>query len=174
MLRFTAFFLLSAVTVVSAQSTEADARKLMQKVGADRIFDTMIVEMGKRIAAQARPIVEAAALQNKIDLPPVFWTDLRKFTEEDLEAYREDFQKRVAGLYVKHFTPEDFRQLIAFYDSPVGAKLIQVLPQLMVESMQVGEQWGKDIGPPLMKNVILRLQMKGYFEPKAKAPAPKN
>jgi len=66
-------------------------------------------------------------------------------------------------LYEKHFTAEEIRDLLAFYDSPVGKKLATAYPRLVLDSMNLGEKWGRDSGEPIMKNLIVRLDAKGYF-----------
>jgi TonB family protein len=46
----------------------------------------------------------------------------------------------VAALFVpifdKHYTLDDINALIAFYESPVGQKMLQLQPQISIESMQ--------------------------------------
>jgi hypothetical protein len=39
-------------------------------------------------------------------------------------------------IYDKFYTEEDLRALTAFYKSPVGQKSLEIMPQLMAESMQ--------------------------------------
>ena len=41
-------------------------------------------------------------------------------------------------IYASHFTLDEIRQLTAFYKSPIGAKSIKVMPQVMNESMRSG------------------------------------
>jgi hypothetical protein len=41
-------------------------------------------------------------------------------------------------VYAKHFTLEDLKQLNAFYKSPLGAKTLVEMPQIINETMQTG------------------------------------
>ena len=50
-----------------------------------------------------------------------------------------------ATIYIKHFTAEELRELNAFYDSPLGRKLIKDMPALMQEGMAVGQMFGLKI-----------------------------
>lgn len=43
----------------------------------------------------------------------------------------------MAPVYQKHFTDTDFNQIIAFFESPVGQKMLNESPKMMQESMQV-------------------------------------
>jgi len=51
-------------------------------------------------------------------------------------------------IYAHTFTVAEIEQISAFYQSPVGAKMLAVTPQLMSEGMQVGQRIvGRKIGP---------------------------
>ena len=39
------------------------------------------------------------------------------------------------SIYARHFTTAELRQLLAFYQSPLGEKSLRVLPQITTETM---------------------------------------
>ena len=47
-------------------------------------------------------------------------------------------------IYDKYLSAEDVKGLIKFYESPVGKKLANVLPQMTRESIEAGEQYGTE------------------------------
>jgi hypothetical protein len=49
-------------------------------------------------------------------------------------------------IYDKHWTDEDVKGLILFYETPLGQKMITVLPQVMAESQEAGRKWGESLG----------------------------
>ena len=59
------------------------------------------------------------------------------------KAFREQFEKRIdlqeiievvyVPLYDRHFEEAELREIVAFYRSPPGRKMIQVMPGLIVE-----------------------------------------
>jgi len=52
----------------------------------------------------------------------------------------DDMVNEIVPLYARHFTADEMRQLAAFYRTPVGAKALEKMPQLMGESMQIGQR----------------------------------
>ena len=46
----------------------------------------------------------------------------------------------VIPIYTRYFTIDEIHQLTVFYKSGAGVKMLAVMPQLMSESMQVGQQ----------------------------------
>ena len=75
-------------------------------------------------------------------IPPVFW-------DRFLAAARE--QKGELGaifiqIYDRHFTADDLRQLLAFYRTPIGRKLLAEQPAITQGAMAAGQQWGQRLG----------------------------
>ncbi len=44
--------------------------------------------------------------------------------------------------------------MIDFYSTPLGKKVVQVLPQLMSETGERGRQWGEKLGRDSMTEVL--------------------
>jgi hypothetical protein len=55
-------------------------------------------------------------------------------------ALMEEMAAAFVPLYARHFTAAEIRQLAAFYKTPVGVKMIAVMPQIAGESMQISQQ----------------------------------
>jgi len=83
------------------------------------------------------------------------WVNLKKevFDKEVLEL-----TKQLVPVYQKHFTHEDVKELISFYESPIGKKLATKTPILTQEAMQLGQIWGMN----LMAKINGWLGEKGY------------
>ena len=54
--------------------------------------------------------------------------------------------------------------MIAFYETPVGKKTIEVTPSLIQESMQVGQRWVQQVMPGVEEKVTARLKAEGIIE----------
>jgi hypothetical protein len=106
---------------------EKDIRKLIELSGsvgsAGQLMDRMI-ENYKKILP---------------DVPDAFWAGIR----EEISA--EALVDKIVPIYARHYTHDDIKQLIAFYESPIGKKLQEKTPIITQESMQVGEAWGREI-----------------------------
>jgi hypothetical protein len=76
----------------------------------------------------------------------------------------------VVPIYDRHFTHEELRGIIAFYETPVGRKAITVLPQVMQESMLAGQRWGQALGPEIERRVLQALRREGLLPGPRPAP----
>ena len=75
-------------------------------------------------------------------------------------------------IYARHFTGDEIKQVIAFYSSAAGKKLVAEQPQVAQEAMQASQtlfitKWG----PQLQQQLAARMQAAGIAMPGAPAPA---
>jgi hypothetical protein len=52
----------------------------------------------------------------------------------------DEMVAEMVPLYARHFTVAELQQLSAFYQSPLGAKMLTTMPQIMNESMQISQK----------------------------------
>ncbi len=104
-----------------------DIRKLLELTGSRGMVNQMKVQLMDQFR-QASP-----------NLPK------EMFDEMLAEMKPEDLEEAIIPIYVKHFSESDIKQLIAFYESPFGRKVMHEMPQIMEESNQVGAEWGQNI-----------------------------
>ena len=67
----------------------------------------------------------------------------------------------LAPVYEKHFNLIELTQLVQFYQSPLGQKLVNTSPELMSETMDLGSQWGLSLVPEIVQRVRTRLNEQG-------------
>lgn len=147
------FLLLSCFTPsLMAQSTpaetkEANIRKLLTLMDAKGVFN-------RAIEAQI-----SAAKASGTRIPPKFWDEVLKAIDPD------KFMEFLVPIYDKHFSNEEVEGMIAFYETPLGKKLVSELPKIMMETAAVGDKYGQEIA----NQVIQKMQAEGTFPSAAPA-----
>ncbi len=71
----------------------------------------------------------------------------------------DDILNQLIPLYSKYYSNEEIKQIIAFYQTPVGKKTIMVLPQLTQESITIGQKYGIEAA----SRALQKLQAEGYI-----------
>ena len=137
------------VAVNTGASKEDDIRRLLRLTGA--------VEASEQTMDQ----MFATLRQSTRDVPQNVWDEL--IAEFRVEFAADRLIEMIVPIYSRHFSHEEIRQLIAFYESPVGRKLADATPQIAQESYQVGVTHGENV----MRNLLQRLQSRGYKPPAA-------
>lgn len=118
--------------------------KMLDKSGAlasaDVIMDQLIPAM-KQLTAK--------------EIPADFWDSFRaKWNRKTKDKLVEIY----VPIYKKHLTLADLKQIVAFYESPVGKKLAAATPSMTSEGMQAGQQLGMEIAREMMQE----MQQLGY------------
>ena len=66
----------------------------------------------------------------------------------------DDLLDLTVTIYDKHLSKEDIDGLSAFYQTPLGRKVLTVLPQLVIESQTAGMKMREQIGQQSMIEVL--------------------
>jgi hypothetical protein len=139
----------------AVRSKHQDTEKLMELVGTRLILRQLFdQDIDAQIAAmrRARP-----------DVPGDFWDEFT--TEFKRQASPDELMKVILPIYDQHFTHQEIRQLIAFYESPLGRKISTTLPEIQRESQEAGRVWGEQLGDRMNAKLKQRLAEKGYRAP---------
>jgi hypothetical protein len=75
--------------------------------------------------------------------------------EEKLVAIfkTEGFQEGVITAYAKYFNDDDVKRLIAFYDTPLGRKFNEVMPQFGSDMIALGQRLATDRLPGIFREL---------------------
>jgi|GEM_PF-524441 len=65
--------------------------------------------------------------------------------------FSDDLKVDIASVYAEVFSEDELRDVIAFYKSPLGKKLLDRMPELMQKSMQISQQRMQSVMPELEK-----------------------
>ena len=72
------------------------------------------------------------------------------------------FIEKLIPVYHRYYTNEDLEGLIAFYQTSLGKKTIDVMPNLMQDSVTAGQLWGQQLGPLVINKLKVEFEKEGY------------
>jgi uncharacterized protein len=87
-------------------------------------------------------------------VPDLFWT---KF-QQKMDTH--ELIEKVIPVYDKYYTIEDLKAINLFYETPAGQKVLSTLPQLIQETMRIGQQWGEKMGKEAVEEAEQELEKK--------------
>lgn len=140
------FFLLAFTVHCSFGQTDPyqhSLKQLLEVSGTKASFSAVVTQMMVMVK------------QNNPNVPTAIWND---FEQEMLNTSLDDLVEMLVPVYQKHLSQEDLKSLIVFYQTPAGKRYAEKTPLIMQESMQVGQQWGLQIG----QKVLQKLSEQGY------------
>jgi hypothetical protein len=80
-------------------------------------------------------------------IPAEFWTELIK------ELKPEEFIERMIPIYDKHFSHEEIKAWIAFFETPAGQAFFKNQRLVLQESAIVGQAYVQEIGGPILNRI---------------------
>ena len=140
--------------------------QMLEITGGKEMYQQMQQIVFSEMQNQFAPMMEQM-LDNQTDLSPAekeeqlakLSNNVDRLMGEFVElmqsevAYEEMLESVFYPVYDRYFTEDDLRDLIAFYESPVGKKIIAVSPDLFRTSLQLSNE----IFIPKMLDIIDRL-----------------
>src|SRR5262249_57116246 len=95
----------------------------------------LVAQLAGQVTAQMWPAIESRlrAYNPKIDAEAI--ADLRKELDRIQFEYMMNIVAEGPVIYASHFTAQELREIIAFYRTPTGSKLLHLTPQLTAEVM---------------------------------------
>jgi hypothetical protein len=153
---------LSLAPPVGAQTADVqfrdDIQLLMEVTGAASFglqLGTIVSDSFVNNMKQAYPDMPDRAIAV---IREVFNTEMSKMLTGPRGVQRE-----MIDLYTKHFTPQDVKELLTFYTSPVGQKAVKALPLLTQEGADIGRKWSEVNMPRVLAILQQRLQAEGLL-----------
>lgn len=153
MKKFLVFLLLGVLVVPTlAHADEAAKRELAAKLlelhhakeiaqsSADQLNQMLLVQLGAADYANSDRAGFDALRQKTAKLL-------------DQEFDWKQIEKEYVDLYVKTFSEDELRQIVAFSSSPAGQKLQQVNAQLVESSREIGKRHTAAVVPEIQKLV---------------------
>ena len=69
-------------------------------------------------------------------------------------AYRSDRRPKIVDLYVKEFTEDELKELLAFWRTPTGQKAMKTLPSIMQQGGAIGQAYAASKQQETLKTKI--------------------
>ena len=126
--------MLFAVQFASAQSVD---------------FKKDVIEYIKLSGSAAQVTTVLDPMLEQLQLPADEHSTLKK----EIEATLPSLYEKLADVMMKHYTHDDVKKMIEFYNTPVGKKIQEVTPKMTKDQMQAGQEWGMQLQGLLMKYI---------------------
>ena len=129
------------------------AREIVELKGATTMFDSVIsgvIEYHKRVLLQANPTAAK-------DLEDVTAQLLKEFSPR-----RKEVQLEIARAYAGRFTEQELKDILAFYKTPLGKKLIVEEPKGVDDATKRVDAWAAKYAEDVLARMRTEMKKKGH------------
>lgn len=71
--------------------------------------------------------------------------------KKEYEALLPSLYEKMVPVYQKYYTHEEIKEMLKFYNSPLGKKIAGNAGNLTSDGMKVGQDWGMELQGVMMK-----------------------
>jgi uncharacterized protein len=129
------------------------AKQIVELKGVKDVFDPVVrgvVEKAKSVFMQtnfqlAKDINEIAANMHK-----------------DYDGRVSELVDQTARIYATHFSEQELKDMLAFYQSPLGKKMIVEEPKVLDQSMQAAATWADNLSEDVMAKMRGEMKKRGH------------
>jgi hypothetical protein len=131
----------------------AAAKELLELKGAAQMFDpvvTGVIEQTKGALLQTNP-------QLSKDL-----TDVGNQLRNEFAPRRAEIINEAAKFYATRFTEQELKDVVTFYKSPAGKKMLAQEPLVLDDTFGFVQQWQGRFGEDVMNRFRAEMKKKGH------------
>jgi uncharacterized protein len=131
----------------------AAAKEIMDLKDGLRLFETIVagvIEQHKNLLLQSNPMLSR-------DL-----TEVADKLRVELAPRRAELDRDIIRVYAQAFTEQELKDVLAFYKSPVGKKLIEQEPRILDNSMARASEWADKLAQEVLERMRAEMKKKGH------------
>lgn len=81
---------------------------------------------------------------------------------KDYDPKRTEVLDEVARVYARHFSERELADIVAFYRTPLGRKILSAEPVAIEQSMKRAQSWTDDFSEQVMRRFREEMRKKGH------------
>ena len=117
------------------------------------MFDPVIVSVVEQ--------TKAALLQTNPQLSKDL-NDVAAQLRTEFTPKRDELMAQAAKLYADRFSGQELKEMLTFYKSALGKKMVNVEPQVLDETFNYVQQWGARVSEDVMNRFRAEMKKKGH------------
>jgi hypothetical protein len=129
------------------------AKQIVEIKGVRNMFDPMV-----------RGVVEKAKamfMQTNFNLAKDL-NDIAAILHKDYDSRSAEVIDQTARIYASHFTEPELKELLKFYQSPIGKKMITEEPKALDQSMADAAKYADDLSGTIIERFRTEMKKRGH------------
>jgi hypothetical protein len=129
------------------------AKQVIAAKGASNLYDPIlpgVIEQAKNMFLQQNPMLSR-------DL-----NEVAGRLRNDLRPRAAELSDEIARLYAGRFSEQELKDVLAFYKTPVGQKVIAEEPKILESSVQQAQAWANRLSEEVLEKIRTEMKKKGH------------
>src|ERR1700726_3039685 len=157
----------AALIVLAAIGAAAPALAQSQQPSANAILIAKQIVQLKGVQQMMDPIARGVVekVKNVIMQTNFMWAkDINEVTAQmhkEFDGRSSEMVDTAARAYASHFTEPELKQILAFYQSPVGQKMVVEEPKAIEDSRHNAAEWADNLSVDVMNRMRAEMKKRG-------------
>jgi hypothetical protein len=129
------------------------AKELIVLKGGHEMFDAIV------------PGVIASARDTFLPTNPNLSKELTEVSnklKQDYASKQDELFTEVAKAYASHFTEQELKEIVAFYKTPLGKKMLTEDPVAIQDGLARAKDWANDFSNQVLTKMRVEMKKKGH------------
>jgi hypothetical protein len=149
--------------ITGLQTHDAAAMDAEKRANIEALLkDTGMLANMSRMIDLLIPQIMGSLKKENLKIPDAVWDEFTSMCAEEMKRSLPELEEPVIAIYDANFSADEIKQLVVFYQSPIGRKIVIQLPQLMQQSVAMGQSWGQQAGAHAIERIRAAAKQKGY------------
>lgn len=154
---FTVLILLVAAASNSAFANDDAALAEKKQLAAKFLQVTEGEQLGMQMAEAVIGQFRSFYTRGDRQLPDAVWGEIVDEIRSVFQDAMPELMDSTAQIYADHFTQTELQEILVFYQTDTGRKTLEMLPQIMDESIRQSQSWAQKLVPTVQQRVADRL-----------------
>jgi hypothetical protein len=154
----------TAITIASFAGSAARAQEPSAAVLA-MAKELVILKGGSAMFDPIIPGVIESAKNTFVPTNPDLTRELNEVAAQlrkDYDSKRAELLGEVVRLYALRFSAQELKDILAFYKTPAGRKMLNEEPMVIEESMRRAQNWANDFSEQVIVRFRTEMKKKGH------------
>jgi hypothetical protein len=163
----TCFALAALIALAAIGMRPAGAQTPAQPSPASLLLARQIIEI-KGVKDVFQPLVRGVVQKTKdmfLQTNFMWGKDLNEcavIVEKQYQPRLSEVLDQSARIYASHFTEQELKDLLVFYQSPLGKKMLAEEPKALDESMANAGKWGDELSLAVIDSMRAEMKKRGH------------
>jgi len=100
--------------------------------------------------------------KQKPNIPDKVWNAAIEDARQEFIASLPDLEEPFIAIYDANYTADEVKQLLTFYRSSIGRKVLAQTPHIEEQSIALGKVWAERLRPRIADRIRQSAKQKGY------------
>ena len=129
------------------------AKQIVQIKGVQQMMDPI----ARGVVEKVKNVVMQTNFMYQKDI-----NDITVQLHKEFDGRSSEMVDTAARAYASHFTEPELKQILAFYQSPVGQKMVVEEPKAIEDSMSGAATWADNLSVDVMNRMRAEMKKRGH------------